>query len=87
VVEVAQRRERVLDDVVAGAAPHRGDQGDTAGVVLVLGSIEADVVRLRRVEGTPAFRSDPLSRPAFECGHVTVLTSTSVSRPTSESGR
>ncbi len=35
VLEVAQRRERLLDDVVPGLAAHRRDEGDAARVVLV----------------------------------------------------
>ena len=42
-VEVAQRVEGVVDDVVAGAPPHRRHQGHTAGVVLVLAAVEAGV--------------------------------------------
>ena len=41
-VEVAQRGERLLDDVVAGLAAHGGDERDAAGVVLVGAVVEAD---------------------------------------------
>ena len=43
VVEVAQRGERVLHDVVAGLAAHRRHHGDAARVVLVLGAVQPDV--------------------------------------------
>jgi hypothetical protein len=45
--------------------------------VLVLRAVKADVVRLGREE----------TAGACGCGHVTVLTLLSVSRPTSDSGR
>ena len=40
VLQVAQGGQGVVDDVVPGAAAHRGDERDTAGVVLVLGAVE-----------------------------------------------
>ena len=43
VVEVAQGGQGVLDDVVAGASPHRRHEGHAAGVVLVLAAVEARV--------------------------------------------
>ncbi len=82
-VEVAQGGQRVLDDVVAGAAAHRGDHGHPAGVVLVLRAVETDIVRLGREEVARALRGGP----GGGCGHVTVLTLLSVSRPTSDFGQ
>jgi hypothetical protein len=41
VLEVAQRRDRLLDDVVAGNAGQGGDEGDTARVVLVSSVVQA----------------------------------------------
>ena len=43
VLEVAQRGEGVVDDVVTRASPHRGHEGDTAGVVLVLTAVQPRV--------------------------------------------
>ena len=47
VVQVAQRRERVLDDVVPGVATHRRDERDATGVVLELATVQAGVGRVR----------------------------------------
>ena len=46
VVEVAQRREGVVDDVVAGGPAHGRDHGDAARVVLVVTAVEAGVGRV-----------------------------------------
>ena len=46
VVEVAQRGQRVVDDVVAGRSPHRRDERDPAGVVLELAAVQPGVLRL-----------------------------------------
>ena len=54
VVEVAQGGQGVVDDVVPGAAAHRGDEGDAAGVVLVLAAVEPAGLRAgRRREREP----------------------------------
>jgi hypothetical protein len=41
VLEVAQRRQALLDRAVADAPGDVGDEGDTAGVVLVRGVVQA----------------------------------------------
>ena len=58
VLEVAQRGQRLVDDVVAGAAGQGGHEGDATGVVLVRRVVE------------PLGRG----RDADACGHpVTVV--------------
>ena len=43
VLEVPQRGQGVVDDVVAGAPPHRRHESHAAGVVLVLAAVEPGV--------------------------------------------
>ncbi|GII54015.1 hypothetical protein Pth03_24040 [Planotetraspora thailandica] len=60
-VEVAQRRERLGDDVVAPAAGDVGHHGDAAGVVLVRGVIKA--LGLRKASGRAKAGSRHLVTP------------------------
>ena len=39
----ALKRAGMIDDVVPGAAPHRGDERDAAGVMLELAAVQARV--------------------------------------------
>ncbi len=68
VVEVAQRGEGVVDDVVARRSPHRRDEGHAARVVLELAAVE------------PGVSGWALKRPRVRvCGDIfTVLTSWSI---------
>ena len=60
VLQVAQGGQGVVDDVVPGAAAHRGDERDPAGVVLVLGAVEPLVCWLwRRREWEPRWLHRP----------------------------
>ena len=81
VVEVAQGVEGVVDDVVAGGAPHRRHHGHTAGVVLVLAAVQAGVGGLGGEAGdghvaSPSSGSSAAERPgtarsgADGSGHV-----------------
>ena len=47
VLEVGQRQQRLVDDVVPGGSAHRGDHRDAAGVVLRLTAVEAGVGGVR----------------------------------------
>ena len=71
VVEVAQGGQRVVDDVVAGAAPHRGHEGDAAGVVLVLAAVQARCRRAGRRSGRRSRRITVLGvvGPSQGTGH------------------
>ena len=46
-VQVAQRLEPLLDDLVPGHAVEVRDEGDTAGVVLVSRVVETDLLAVR----------------------------------------
>ncbi len=62
VVEVAQGRQGVVEDVVPGAPAHRRDERDAAGIVLELAAVEAGVLRLCAEEGAGVRRH--LHRPS-----------------------
>jgi hypothetical protein len=55
VIQISQRRESEVDDVVTRLPTHGGDERDTAGVVLVLAVVEA---LGGRPGGEPLMRGD-----------------------------
>ena len=66
VLEVAQRGDRLGDDVVAGLAGQGGDERDTAGVVLVESVVEALGRRERVHAAIPPVVVAPVDGPPGE---------------------